>query len=168
MLQGIKHLIECQCVLPQFRGKNPPVYHKFLVFSILKEDDSVIEKIAQCNNCGIVHKIYDICKSSILVGDEDASGTVLTKEDMKLMLPSSVSQVLESYNCDITTWEECLFVVENNLYSDDKHIVLTRDNNQETGLIKGKLMRLLPGGKIKLESYVDTLEIDYSKKESKI
>ena len=110
-MEGIKHLVECQCVLPQFRNASPPVYHKFVVFSVVNDADSVVNKVAQCNNCGILHKVFEIGKSEILTGDEDGDSSVLTKEDIKMMLPSSVSNVLENYSADLSTWEQCLSLI---------------------------------------------------------
>ena len=60
-LEGVRHLIECHCTLPQYRNANPPVYHKFVVFSVLDED-AIQKKLVQCNNCGIIHKVVDLCK----------------------------------------------------------------------------------------------------------
>ena len=46
-MNGIKHLIECQCILPQFKKRENPPYHKFVVFSIIDDVDEVLEKFAQ-------------------------------------------------------------------------------------------------------------------------
>lgn len=156
-MEGIKHLIECQCVLPQFRNANPPVYHKFVVFSVVNDSDSVINKVAQCNNCGILHKVFEIGKSEILTGDEDGTSSVLTKEDIKMMLPSNVSNVLENYSADLPTWEQCLFIVENKKW--DTAIVVSREVNEDNGTSKGKIMRIAEGGGIKLETFVDNIYI---------
>ena len=64
-----KHLIECQCTLKIFENKTKPLYHKFVVFSLL-EDENIEEKYVTCNNCDIVHRVYDICKSEIKWGKE--------------------------------------------------------------------------------------------------
>lgn len=156
-MEGIKHLIECQCVLPQFRNANPPVYHKFIVFSVVNDSDSVVNKVAQCNNCGILHKVFEIGKSEILTGDEDGTSSVLTKEDIKMMLPSSVSNVLENYSADLPTWEQCLFIVENQRW--DTAVVVSREVNEDNGTSKGKIMRIVEGGGIKLETFVDNIYI---------
>ena len=156
-MEGIKHLIECQCVLPQFRNANPPVYHKFVVFSVINDSDSVVNKVAQCNNCGILHKVFEIGKSEILTGDEDGTSSVLTKEDIKMMLPSSVSNVLENYSADLPTWEQCLFIVENKRW--DTAVVVSREVNEDNGTSKGKIMRVAEGGGIKLETFVDNIYI---------
>lgn len=156
-MEGIKHLIECQCVLPQFRNANPPVYHKFVVFSVVNDSDSVINKVAQCNNCGILHKVFEIGKSEILTGDEDGTSSVLTKEDIKMMLPSNVSNVLENYSADLPTWEQCLFIVENKRW--DTAVVVSREVNEDNGTSKGKIMRIAEGGGIKLETFVDNIYI---------
>ena len=108
--EGVKHLIECHCILPQYRNKKDTVFHKFTVFSIL-ENNSVIPKPAQCNNCGAIHNILDICKSEILLS-RDESVAVITKEDIKISLPEKLVGILESYGCDIATWEQSKFIIK--------------------------------------------------------
>jgi hypothetical protein len=159
-MEGIKHLVECQCVLPQYRNNKSgkPVYHKFVVFSVINDSDSVVEKIAQCNNCGILHKVFEIGKSEILVGEEESSASVLSKEDIKLMLPSSVAQVLENYSADLPVWEQCLFITENNKW--EEPIVVSKEVNNETGSSKGKIMKIQEGFRIKLETFVDETYVE--------
>ena len=94
---GTKHIVECHCVLPQYRNRKIPIYHKFMVFSIIDDSDTVLPKYAQCNNCGVVHKIYDICKSEILAG-KDEIRTLCTIEDISLTIPEDIRGVLDSYN----------------------------------------------------------------------
>ena len=65
---GQKHLIKCRCVLPQFKKLDNPPVHKFVVFSALNEEGNVVTKYAQCNNCGVIHKVTDLCTSEIIPG----------------------------------------------------------------------------------------------------
>ena len=76
----VKHLVECHCVLPQYRNRQELVYHKFTVFSLL-EDDSVVEKLVRCNNCDAVHRVFDVCKSEIFIGDLDLT-TIRTPHEI--------------------------------------------------------------------------------------
>ena len=64
-MQGFKHLVQCHCILPQYRKMKDPVFHKFVVFSTIDKKDNVEPKNVQCNNCGVIHKVFDICKSEI-------------------------------------------------------------------------------------------------------
>lgn len=156
-MEGVKHFIECHCTLPQYRKKDKKVYHKFPVFSIISDSDVVLEKNAQCNNCGIVHRVFDICKSEILIGKEDSKATILGIEDIKLMLPSVVSNVLENYSCDLPTWEQALFFVENKIY--DQCINLSKDEDKESGMISGKLMYLTERATVKIETFSEQVFI---------
>ena len=45
---GIKHLIECNCVLPQYQNTKKPIFHKFTVFSIIDEDNQIQDKNVIC------------------------------------------------------------------------------------------------------------------------
>tara|TARA_Y100000592_G_C5469465_1_gene318568 strand:- start:664 stop:1140 length:477 start_codon:yes stop_codon:yes gene_type:complete len=108
MKEGVRHLIQCHCFLPQYRKMPDPIPHKFVVFSIL-ENDVLQEKLAQCQNCGIIHKVTDVCKSEILTGNEE-NRALLSIRDIKLGLPKRVVEMLEAYNCDLPVWEHVSFI----------------------------------------------------------
>tara|TARA_R110000851_G_scaffold210246_2_gene362649 strand:- start:179 stop:568 length:390 start_codon:yes stop_codon:yes gene_type:complete len=128
------------------------------VFSVVNNSDSVIEKVAQCNNCGILHRVFEIGKSEILMGDEDGTSSILSKEDIKLMLPTAVSQVLETYSAELPIWEQCLFIVENKMW--DNQVIITKETNDDNGTCKGKLMTICQSGNVKLETFVDSIYIE--------
>lgn len=146
-MEGIKHIVECHCVLPQYRNSNPPVYHKFVVFSILDESNSVLQKHVRCNNCGVIHTVTDVCKSTIKQGIE--IGAIMEKKDVSMMLPESITNILESYDCEIATWEHCLFIVQNKKWGE--HVVLTRKNEDQQ--IHGKILKFNGPGQYQIEPY---------------
>ena len=146
-MKGLKHLVECHCVLPQFRNKKERPYHKFVVFSVIDKADGVIPKHAVCNNCGVIHNVYDIGKSEILVGQE--SGAIIQKEDIELMIPTSISNVLKSYDCDISVWEHVLFVMQNSIFPEK--IILSRDVDGE--IISGKILTIEEINKYQIKPY---------------
>ena len=146
-MNGQKHLIECHCMLPQYRNQKNAPYHKFVTFSIIDDADSVVPKHAACNNCGVVHNVYDISKSEILLGQE--TGAVMAISDIQLMLPESLSNVLSSYDCDIPTWEHVLFTVQNNKYP--TKIILNRET--EGNITSGKVLQMDSIGKYRIEPY---------------
>jgi hypothetical protein len=121
MLEGIKHLIQCHCILPQYRNRPEPVFHKFTVFSVV-ENDSVNEKIAQCPNCGVMHRVTDLCKSEILIG-KDENRALIEKSDLALSLPQKVIDLLETYSCDLPTWEHCAFIIQERLWGSRVKVV---------------------------------------------
>lgn len=151
-MQGYKHIVECHCILPQFRtAKNPP-WHKFVVFSIIDDSDTTIPKHARCNNCGVIHNVYDIGKSEILSGQE--AGAVMEKEDIQLMLPTSLSNILVSYNCDVATWENTLFVLQNAKFPCN----ITLEKKEENGIISGKMLEMLKHGNYTIKPYSGRIE----------
>ncbi len=153
-MNGIKHLIECQCILPQFKKRENPPYHKFVVFSIVDNSDTVLEKFAQCNNCGIVHRVFDICKSEIAVGHESLS-SIPTKEDFSLMLPSGVIDILNSYECELYIWEEIAFII-NHEKSGEK-IIISKDEIE--GKIQGKFLTYKGNGRFMIEPFTADTQI---------
>lgn len=105
-----RHLIRCRCVLTQFkRMVNPPTY-EFVVFSEIL-DDHVQVKLVSCPNCGIIHKVYDICKSELL--NRDDSRTVTKLDDVKLSLSEPLSAILEKHDVDLSVWEHARWIIEN-------------------------------------------------------
>ena len=149
MKQGIKHNIQCLCILPQFRNKSNPPNHEFVVFSTIDASDVMEEKYSQCNNCGVIHRIIDLCKSEIATNRAEIS--ILTKEDINMMLPPPVSNMLENYQCDISTWEHALFIVSEQKW--DEFIILEK-NTIEDGF-EGKLLRFKPHNKYTIEPFID-------------
>ncbi len=151
-MQGIKHIVECHCVLPQNRNKPVTIYHSFIVFSEIDESDTTVPKFAQCNNCGVVHKVIDICKSEIAVGKEDLR-SVNTIDDLKIGLPEDTCNLLESYSCDLATWEHVDFIYRNEKW--DEQIILARDAIDDE--IQGKRVTFREkDGKVllRLESFI--------------
>ena len=126
-LEGLQHLVQCHCILPQYRKRKDPVFHKFTVFSIL-EDDNVVEKTAQCPNCGVLHRVFDICKSEILIG-KDETKTLAEIKDLKIVLPSTLVELLESYSCDLNVWEQAVFIRSNEKWGEK--IKLSTDSSED-------------------------------------
>lgn len=123
-MQGIKHLIPCHCVLSQFKGDpNPPV-HQFVVFSVLGDDNVLQVKLAQCNNCGVAHRVTDVCKSQILSGREDLS-SILSLDDIKMGLPDQLVALLERHDADYSSWEQAKWIIENQRWGE--RVILSND-----------------------------------------
>ena len=101
----VKHLLECKCVLPQYKNVEPPVFHKFLAFSeIDTTDGSVVSSYAQCNNCGVIHKVNEISKSILL--RKENMNALLTIDDIKSSLPPRLAAILDQNQCDLPYWQE--------------------------------------------------------------
>lgn len=148
-MKGIKHLVQCHCILPQYRDRSNPVFHQFVVFSVIDDSDTCIPKYVQCNNCAIVHKVVDICRSELVVG-KDELATVTTIDDVALTIPQDVRGILETYKVDIATWEYAQFILQNQLWG--THLVLTRDMlDDET---QGKVLIFNGPNKFNIETFI--------------
>jgi myosin-crossreactive antigen len=148
MVTGLKHLITCRCILQQFKRQQNPPSHQFVVFSII-DDDVVEQKFVTCNNCGIVHRVTEINKSEIVQGREEMK-SIVTIDDIKLSLPARLSDLLESNNADIATWEYVQYIYENKQWGN--FVVLTMD--EESGTRQGKYVRILGENMFKVEPFV--------------
>lgn len=147
-MNGIKHLIECHCILPQYKNSKDPVFHKFVVFSIIDDSDTCVSKIANCNNCGASHNVYDICKSEIITGVED-SKSEMKIEDFKLSLPPSLFELLVSYKKEICDFEYSQFIIDHEKWG--SKIVLTKDNVENK--VQGKVLNFISSERFKVESF---------------
>lgn len=123
-MQGVKCYIKCRCILPQLREKKNPPTHQFEIFVTLDDGDNCIEKYVQCNNCGIIHKVVDVCKSQIIQGKEHMN-SIVSVDDIKLGLDARLISILETNNAELPTYEQVQFVIENQQWG--THVVLNRD-----------------------------------------
>lgn len=147
-MQGVKHLVQCHCILPQYKNSNEPVFHKFVVFSVIDDSDTVQPKFAQCNNCGVLHKVIDICRSE-LTSREDAK-SLPNIEDIKFSISSELCRVLETYQCDLATWEQAEWIYLTKSW--DQWIVLARDEDED-GDVHGKRLIFLDDGRFRIEAF---------------
>ena len=147
-MRGTKHLIQCHCILPQYRNVKDPVFHKFAVFSMIDDSDTVVVKYAECNNCGAAHKVYDLCKSEIVVGKDEVR-TQLSIDDFKHSLPESLYDLLIQYNKDLPDFEYSQHVLDNEMW--DSHLILTRE--EIDAHVQGKSLKFISKDKFRIESY---------------
>lgn len=154
MPTGQKHTIQCHCILPQYKNRKDPIFHKFVVFSVIDDDDNVVEKIANCNNCGIPHKITGVCKSEIIFKDDESSAQ-LSIEDFKLSLPNAVYELLLNYQKEVHDFEMAQFIIDNDKWG--KTLILTRDELDSK--IEGKILKFVQKDKYRVESYSWNLAI---------
>ncbi len=149
MKTAFKHLVECHCVLPQYRDRDDVIYHQFVVFSEFDDDDNIIVKHVQCNNCGVIHRIVDVGKSEIVVG-RDASAAVVSISDIKLSLPQNIINVLESYNVDLPTWEHAAWVLNNEKWGSMVNLASEEKSNN----VEGKYLLISSPTSLKVEVFV--------------
>lgn len=138
MSTGIKHLIRCRCVMPQFKNLPEPPVHQFVVFSVIDDSDNAQVKFAQCNNCGVIHKVTDVCKSEI-IQNRESMGSLLKIDDIKTSLPQNLVAILESNDADLPTWEFAQFIYETEKWG--QHVVLNSDI--ESGTRQGKYVQII-------------------------
>lgn len=147
-MQGFKHLIQCHCVLPQYRKRQEPIFHKIEVFSILDQDtDQIKEKFIICDNCGSVHKVVDFCKSEIQTSHE-AITSVRTIPEIKMSLDDNLCKILEDNNCHVSTWEHVEFILDNKIFNFP--IVINRETIKDK--ISLKLFEIKDNGKYKISN----------------
>jgi len=148
-MAGSKHLIQCHCVLPQYRNLGTPVFHKFVVFSKIDSEGNVIAKLCKCNNCGVTHRVFDFCKSEISYGIEDNLAIVST-DDIRESLPERICEILDAHMCDISTWEQVDDILENNMWNES--IVISRQ--EVSGTTQVKCLIIKNKDSFKIESHL--------------
>lgn len=153
-MPGTKHLIQCHCVLPQYRKMDDPIFHKFTVFSKIDPDGDIVPKLVSCNNCGVTHKIVDICKSELNHGIED-SIAISSIEDIKSSLPEDLSSILESHKCDISTWEQVEDIFDNEEWG--SRVVISRVSTSDSTQLKCLIIKNQQTYKIETHLRQDTI-----------
>lgn len=129
-MKYLKHLIECQCILPQYKKQDKILFHKFPVFSLFKENvnqdfSEPIEKYVKCNNCDAVHRVYDICKSELIKNSDNYTDLVTSLEDLKYAIPAELIEILSKNQMDIADYEMCAHLIE--IKGTDKIILTKKD-----------------------------------------
>ena len=131
--------------------QNPPA-HQFIVFSKIDDQGEVVTKYAQCNNCGIIHRVVDSCKSEIQAGKENMN-SIVKVEDLRHSIHTNFCAILDTNNADLATWEAVQFIVENKQWGG--FVVLTTDTEGDE--IHGKYLRILGETLCKVESFTRTV-----------
>jgi len=145
---GVKHLIECHCTLKMYQGKEDHLFHKFPVYSLYDENKKIITKMAKCNNCETIHKVYDICKSEIVRGGKDKNVAEISVDDIALMIDNKIANVLRTYSCDISVWEHVYDVIEKEAW--EFPIILSREIIE--GQYHVKILSIISDNKFKIVS----------------
>ena len=111
----INHVVDCQCILQIYSKVEKPIYHKFVVFSTITEDNFDI-KYVECNNCGLIHEVYDVGKSNLKSDGDKYKALVTTKEDLQYNLPEKYVNFLVKNKVEETyIWENINYLLENNI-----------------------------------------------------
>ncbi len=144
-----KHLVKCTCFLSIFRDRNLDEIpqHSFVVVSEFDDEDNVLPSYVQCNNCGVIHKVTDICKSEIIAGKDHLS-SIQTIDEIASSLPSSLIDTLRVYDLDVTVWQEVALNVKYKI--DGSTVILTKEVVGDD--VVGKKM-VMKDGKFVISSY---------------
>lgn len=145
--EGLKHVITCKCFLPQFKDMDNPPEHRFVVFSELDEFANVKPSYAQCNNCGIVHRVLEVGTSNILKKEETKS--IETIDEIVDQLPDWLKAILQKYDCDLPTCQEARFIFVNQLWG--RFVLLTKETAEEN--LVGKVLVILGEKLHKIETF---------------
>ena len=147
-MSGQRHLIECHCILPIYKNRQKPIYHKFAVYSLIDEKTGNVQpKYVNCNNCGVTHYVKEFCKSEIKIGKEDIKSVRVIRE-VSLSLPEKILKLLDEYNCTIDIYEEVEDVIESRDYPRD--LVIKREIVDEKYHLK--ILRIISESRYKISS----------------
>jgi hypothetical protein len=96
----------------------------------------------------VIHKITDICTSELTTREESKS--LPSTSDIKLSIPQDLSQILESYQCDIATWEQAEWIYLTKSW--DQWLSLVREYDEDSEL-HGKRLIFLQDGRFRIEAF---------------
>lgn len=147
-MQGVKHLIQCHCILPQYRRRKDPVFHKFVVFSLIDDSDQVVPKVVACNNCGAIHRVVEIGRSEIVTSKE-SSQAVITESDLAVFLPTDLVDLFRMYKVDLATWEQAAWILNEERWGTT--ITLTREVDEDQ--VQGKILTFLGPDRFRVDTF---------------
>ena len=148
----IKHLIECNCILPQFLKLNPIIFHKFVVFSQIKPNGDFVPHYAKCNNCGAIHKVIEVQESQTI--PKDSHPTIETLDEIKQSLKvenEKLVSMLETYEIELHTYQEIKFIFDNEDWG--RSVILFKENLETKGEYAGKQLLIFSKSLFKIESF---------------
>ena len=148
-MPGLKHLIECHCVLPIYKNSQKIINHKFPVYSKIDEKGNLIEKLVKCNNCDALHLVKEVCRSEIKPGKDDSTVTTSIKE-LSYMLTQRLSDFLIDQNADYATWEQIIDIIEEERWNESA--VIKREIIDEKEHVK--LIEIYSEDKFKIRTEV--------------
>jgi hypothetical protein len=146
MKNSQRHLIKCRCILKQNKNSSTNDFFAFITCSLVI-DGVVQTSFAECPNCGILHKIIDICRSEI-INKSDLAGVTKTIDDIKLSLPEKLVTLLSAHELDISTWQHAANIIEHELWGN--FIILKRESLGSDEVIK--FIRVLSATLFKIET----------------
>jgi hypothetical protein len=113
---------------------------------VIDEEDEVVPRLVICNNCGVIHKVIDICKTEIAIGN-DSMRSVMTKEQIGQSLHPNIVGLLDAHECDISVWEHVSFIVQNEIWGS----ILTITQEDIGGMVQAKTLEILAADRVRLQ-----------------
>ncbi len=125
--------------------------HEFPVFSTYDDATNDFEiSFVQCDNCGVIHKITDLCMSSVLHG-RDEMKSIITIQDVKSSVPSRLAEILEQHKVDLPTWQLTAWIVEAKLWGTP--VVISSEYID--GARQGKIMTIISESLYKIGNFTN-------------
>lgn len=150
-MQGFKHYVTCKCVHPSFKNKESPPDHMFVVFSVVDDSENFRSSYVQCDNCGIVHKVVEFCRSEIL--NEESSAAITSVDDVKLTIPDKLCKLLEKYRVDLATWQYVAWLLSEG--KTGSGVVL--DFEYVDNVKRGKFLKIIDSSNFAIESFEEDM-----------
>lgn len=148
MKSVVKHLLVCTCVLQVWKNKPNPLPTRFVAVSLLV-DGQLQPHLAQCPNCGVIHRVQEVGQSAIIPGKSSAAG-LLDIAEIKGNLPEKLTDLLEKNGVTQDVWLEVWLLWDNQLWGSTA--TLAREE-LSPGVWSGKSLLLIGKTLWKVESW---------------
>jgi hypothetical protein len=124
-----------------------PPQHKFVVFSEIDSDAAIVPSLAQCPNCGVVHKVTEVGVSEVLRKEDLPS--MLTADEMKSNLPEKLVEALTGYELELHQWQEIKWIFDNEAWG--RSVIIVKE--KADGLLAGKTLQIIGSGLWRVMSF---------------
>lgn len=146
----VKHIVECNCVLPQFQNRHPVIFHKFVVFSVI-EEDKFLPSFAQCNNCSGVHHVTEVNESRLVA--KENTRNLPDEEEIKASLSTRLVGLIEKYKPELPTLQEIAFIFQEEMWG--SIVVLSKEKEGNT--VFGKTLMIAGPELFKIDSFLEEI-----------
>lgn len=113
MIDSQRHVLICRCILRQNRERRDPDKFRFTACSLIIDGECSVSYV-ECPNCGVTHKVIDLCRSEIV--QSELTKLAPSLDELKASLPDKLCAILANHELDTSVWQHAVNIVTHKLW----------------------------------------------------